>query len=94
MDEQYIIRGETLTDVANAIREKTGENKVLKPIDFAEEILNIDLPTEDYMRISDLLEYPKTPQESNYSSNEIAKTEALIMFYESLGGENDGEQTI
>jgi hypothetical protein len=43
------------------------------------------------MRISDLLEYPATPNEDWYTQTEIDKVDALIEHFENLGGENDGE---
>jgi len=91
MNEQYVIFGETLDATADAIRFMTHKTDLLNPLDFPEEILGIDLTTEEYMRISDLLEYPAPPDESWYAEGEIAKVDALIEHFENLGGDADGE---
>ena len=91
MDEQYVIYGVTLDSTADAIRFMTHKTDLLNPLDFPEEILSIDLTTEEYMRISDLLEYPATPNEEWYHEDEIAKVDALIEHFENLGGDTNGE---
>ena len=50
-----------------------------------------DLSTEESMRISDLLEYPKTIDESDYTQTEIDKVDVLLDFYDEMEGEDDGE---
>lgn len=42
MSEYYLIKGETLTDMADALREKTGETGTFKTQDFATEIREIE----------------------------------------------------
>ena len=86
MNEQYVIFGDTLDAVANAIRVQTHKTDPLNPLDFSEAILSIDLTTEEYMRLSDLLEYPKTIDENNYTEKEVAKCQELINFYKGMEG--------
>lgn len=38
---KYIIKEETLTDIANAIRFKTGKSDPITPLEMPEEILSI-----------------------------------------------------
>ena len=81
MNEQYVIFGDTLDAVANAIRVQTHKTDLLNPLDFPEAILSIDLTTEEYMRLSDLLEYPEPIDENNYIRSEVDKCKTLIDFY-------------
>lgn len=81
MNEQYVIFGDTLDAVANAIRVQTHKTDLLNPLDFPEAILSIDLTTEEYMRISDYLNYPEPINENNYTEKEVAKCQVLIDFY-------------
>ena len=81
MNEQYVIFGATLDAVANAIRVQTHKTDPLNPLDFSEAILSIDLTTEEYMRLSDYLNYPEPINENNYTEKEVAKCQALIDFY-------------
>ena len=81
MNEQYVIFGATLDAVANAIRVQTHKTDLLNPLDFSEAILSIDLTTEEYMRISDYLNYPEPINENNYTEKEVAKCQAFIDFY-------------
>ena len=80
---------DSIEDVADAVSGLKSENQEL--IEEIEELEGQVATTEDYMRISDLLEYPKTPNEADYTSAEIAKVDALIEHFENLGDENDGE---
>ena len=86
MNEQYVIFGDTLDAIANAIRVQTHKTDLLNPLDFTAAILSIDLTTEEYMRLSDLLEYPKTIDENNYTEKEVAKCQELIDFYKGMEG--------
>lgn len=43
----YTIKEETLTDIANAIREKTGKTETIKPINMANEIMTIETSNND-----------------------------------------------
>ena len=84
MNEQYVIFGATLDAVANAIRVQTHKTDPLNPLDFSEAILSIDLTTEEYMRISDYLNYPEPINENNYIEKEVAKCQAFIDFYKGM----------
>lgn len=86
MNEQYVIFGATLDAVANAIRVQTHKTDPLNPLDFSEAILSIDLTTEEYMRISDYLNYPELINENNYTEKEVAKCQAFIDFYKGMEG--------
>lgn len=86
MNEQYVIFGATLDAVANAIRVQTHRTDPLNPLDFSEAILSIDLTTEEYMRISDYLNYPDLINEKNYTEEEVAKCQAFIDFYKGMEG--------
>lgn len=81
MNKQYVIFGDTLDAIANAIRVQTHKTNLLNPLDFSEAILSIDLTTEEYMRLSDLLEYPKAIDENDYIRSEVDKCKTLIDFY-------------
>lgn len=85
MNEQYVIFGDTLNRTADAIRTRSYTTEEINPLDFPDLIMGIDLTTEEYMRISDLLEYPKALNEDNYTVTEIAKVDALIEHFENLG---------
>lgn len=91
MDEQYVIFGATLDAVADAIRVQTHKTDLLNPLDFPEAILSIDLTTEEYMRLSDLLEYPMPPKEAWYIAEDVTKVDNLIKHFESLGGDKNGK---
>ena len=84
MNEQYVIFGDTLDAIANAIRVQTHKTDLLNPLDFTEAILSIDLTTEEYMRISDYLNYPEPINENNYIEKEVAKCQAFIDFYKGM----------
>ena len=86
MNEQYVIFGDTLDAIANAIRVQTHKTDLLNPLDFSEAILSIDLTTEEYMRLSDLLEYPKAIDENDYTEKDVAKCQELIDFYKGMEG--------
>lgn len=91
MNEQYVIFGDTLNRTADAIREQIHSAAEINPLDFPDLISGIDLTTEEYMRLSDLLEYPIEPQEEWYAASEIARVDALIEHFENLGGDANGE---
>jgi hypothetical protein len=90
-ETQYVILGSTLDATADAIREQTHKTEYINPLDFPEEILGIDLTTEEYMRLSDLLEYPLASNEAWYVEEKVAKVDALIEHFENLGGDANGE---
>lgn len=91
MNEQYVIFGDTLDRTAEAIRMQTHITEGINPLNFPHLIAGIDISTEDAMRISDLLEYPKHLDESNYTAEEIAKVDTLIEFYSEMEVDTNGE---
>jgi len=91
-ETQYVILGSTLDATADAIREQTHKTEYINPLDFPEEILSIDLTTEEYMRLSDLLEYPSILYAEDYTEQEINKTDSLINYFSNIEGvDNNGE---
>ena len=72
-----------IEDIADAVDVIKTENQEL--IEEIEELEGQVATTEDYMRISDLLEYPATPNEDWYVQSEIDKVDALIEHFENLG---------
>lgn len=88
MDELYVIKGETLSSIADAIREQEGTSGEIAVGDFPERIASIDISTEDYMRMIDLYsvysgQYFGPISERNYSNSEVEKVETLL---DTLGG--------
>ena len=49
------------------------------------------ITTEDYMRITDLLDYSNKPNNDWYAPEEVAKAESLIKHFNNLGGEESGK---
>lgn len=88
---QYVIEGQTLNDIADAIREQEQSSEPIQVGDYADRILGIDLTTEEYMRISDLLEYPKATSENDYTQGDINKVDELINHFAQLGDDTNGE---
>lgn len=91
MDNKYVINESTLEDIADAIREQDGTSEEINTLDYASRIRSIDLSTEDYMRLSDLLEYPISINEDNYTESDINKTDELIEHFATLGDDINGE---
>ena len=81
MDKNYVIDESTLTGIANALRIKEDSNETIATVNFAERIEAIEPSIEDYMRVSDYLEYPKKLNELNYSKEEVERCTELYMFY-------------
>lgn len=85
MNTKYVIEDATLNNIANAIRGKTNETETIKTLDFASKIASIDLSTEEYMVLVDMVDismsYHTLP---TYEQEEIDKVSAYINFY---GGE-------
>lgn len=90
-ETQFVILGSTLDATAEAIREQTHKTEYINPLDFPEEILSIDMTTEEYMRLSDLLEYPKAINENDYTQGDINKVDELINHFAQLGDDTNGE---
>lgn len=88
MNTKYVIEDATLTNIADAIRNKTNETEKIKTLDFANKIASIDLPTEEYMALVDMgLEYGLSGVFPTYTENEINKVNEYMEYY---GGELNG----
>lgn len=83
MNTKYVIEDATLNNIADAIRGKTNETETIRTLDFASKIANIDLSTEEYMRIIDLTE----GNDYVYSQEEINKVDEYI---NKFGGDFNG----
>lgn len=91
MITKYLIEEQTLTDIANSIRTMEGSNNTILVEEYASRITSIEPTTEEYMRLSDLLEYPIMPDEAWYTQEDITKVNNLIKHFESLGGDKNGK---
>ena len=91
MITKYMIEEQTLTDIANSIRTMEGSADTILVEDYAARITSIEPTTEEYMRLSDLLEYPIMPDEAWYTQENITKVNNLIKHFESLGGDKNGK---
>lgn len=78
---KYLIEEQTLTNIANSIRTMEGSNDAILVGEYASRINKIEPSTEEYMRLSDLLEYPEPIDENNYIISEVDKCKTLIDFY-------------
>lgn len=81
MDKKYVIDESTLTEIADALRIKEDSNEMIATINFAERIEAIEPTVEDYMKITDFLDYPMILDSSNYTQEEIARCTELYNFY-------------
>lgn len=86
MVTKYLIKEQTLTNIADSIREREGSVDAILVEEYASRISKIEPSTEEYMRLSDLLEYPKPIDENNYIEKEVAKCQALIDLYLEMEG--------
>lgn len=86
MITKYLIEEQTLTDIANSIRTMEGSSDTILVEEYASRISKIEPSTEEYMRISDYLDYPELINENNYTEEEVAKCQALIDFYKGMEG--------
>lgn len=86
MVTKYLIKEQTLTNIADSIREREGSVDAILVEEYASRISRIEPSTEEYMRLSDLLEYPKPIDENNYIEKEVAKCQALIDLYLEMEG--------
>ena len=87
---KYLIEEQTLTDIANSIRTMEGSDDTILVEDYASRITSIEPTTEEYMRLSDFLEYPKLIDDNNYINEEVVKCQALIDFYTEMEEINNG----
>ena len=90
MITKYLIEEQTLTDIANSIRTMEGSNNTILVEEYASRITSIEPTTEEYMRLSDFLEYPELINDNNYINEEVAKCQALIDFYTEMEEINNG----
>ena len=90
MITKYMIEEQTLTDIANSIRTMEGSNDTILVEDYASRITSIEPTTEEYMRLSDFLEYPELIDDNNYINEEVVKCQALIDFYTEMEEINNG----
>ena len=81
MITKYLIEEQTLTNIADSIRIMEGSNTAIPVEEYASRISKIEPSTEEYMRISDYLNYPEPINENNYIEKEVAKCQAFIDFY-------------
>lgn len=88
---KYLIEEQTLTDIANSIRTMEGSDDTILVEDYASRITSIEPTTEEYMRLSDFLEYPELIDDNNYINEEVVKCQALIDFYTEMEEINNGE---
>ena len=87
---KYLIEEQTLTDIANSIRTMEGSADTILVEDYASRITSIEPTTEEYMRLSDFLEYPELIDDNNYINEEVVKCQALIDFYTEMEEINNG----
>lgn len=84
MDKKYVISEGTLTEIADAIRTQENTNEIIPTTEFAKHIGNIEPIVEEYMRITDFLDYPTLLDESNYTSKEVERCAELYSFYSEM----------
>lgn len=81
MNTKYVIEESTLTDIADSIRGLHGTSEPIAVSDFASLIVGTDPSIDDYMRVTDYLDYPTPLNEINYTKEEIARCTELYKFY-------------
>ena len=81
MDKKYLINEDTLNSIAQAIRIKEDSSETIATTDFAKRIEAIEPTVEDYMKITDFLDYPMILDSSNYTQEEITRCTELYNFY-------------
>ena len=90
MNTAYVIKEKSLQDIADAIRYMDETTEGITVEEYPNRIKNIKPSTEDYMRITDHLNYPVAINEDNYTEEEIAKCQALIDFYTEMEDVTNG----
>ena len=90
MNTTYIVKEKSLQDIADAIRYMDETTETISVEDYPDRIKHIKPSTEDYMRITDHLNYPQPINEENYTEEEIAKCQALIDFYTEMEDVTNG----
>ena len=81
MDTKYVIEGQTLTAIADSIREMEGHTDPVPVDEFAKRITGVEPIVVEYMRITDFLDYPEILDPSDYTQEEIARCTELYRFY-------------
>lgn len=81
MNTKYLIEEQTLKDIADSIREMDGSDDAILVEEYASRIGSIEPTTEEYMRITDHLNYPELINEANYTQEEIMRCTELYKFY-------------
>lgn len=90
MNTKYIIEEQTLTNIADSLRELHGTSDPIPVEDFAGLIVGVDPSVVDYMRVVDHLKYPEPMDENNYTSEEVAECQALVDFYTEMEDVTNG----
>lgn len=80
MDKKYLINEDTLNSIAQAIRLQENSGDTIATTDFAKRIEAIEPTVEDYMRITDYLDYP-TPLDENEYKEDVKRCTELYTFY-------------
>lgn len=86
----YIVKEESLQDIADAIRYMDETTEAITVENYPDRIKQLKPTTEDFMRISDHLKYPEPIDENNYTSEEVARCQALIDFYTEMEDVTNG----
>lgn len=81
MNTKWLIEEQTLKDIADSIRAMEGSTDVIPVEDYSNRIGGIEPTVEDYMRITDYLDYPAILDESNYTEEEVERCAELYTFY-------------
>ena len=81
MKTKYVVNESTLTEIADAIRYQEESTEAIPMEDFARHVAAIEPSIEAYMRITDLVDYPKHSNEANYTKEEVALCTELYTFY-------------
>lgn len=81
MNTKYVIEEQTLTAIADSIREMEGHTDPVPVDEFAKRITGVEPIVVEYMQITDFLDYPTPINSSNYTQEEIARCTELYRFY-------------
>ena len=60
MNTKYLIEEQTLTDIANSIREMEGSDDAILVEEYASKIINIDLATSEYLLLDSVVQNEHT----------------------------------
>lgn len=90
MNTKYLIEEQTLRDIADSLRRQEGSSEEIQVGQFAERVSKIEPSIEEYMRISDYLNYPKTIVEENYDNKSVEKCKDFVDFYNEMEDMTNG----